>query len=286
MAQETWIVAEPTVIELERIASLKVSLIAGQIDIVAHDEPGARVEVHSVSGRDLKIAVEGDRLVIDHPQMRWENFIDTFRLFRGKARAEVSVLVPRSVALSFGVVSASALISGLHADATVSTVSGDVVIDGMVGELQLNTVSGEMDVRGHRGEVRAHTVSGDITVSGEVERFDGDGVSGDVFLDLAGAPDRIETQTVSGDVTVRLDPGVPAQYLISTLTGRLQLDDARITGVRGSYTGRYGALAGRFTEVRSSSVSGDVSVVHAQRPGATAEHDAGSTAAAGSEATA
>ena len=286
MAQETWIVAEPTVIELERIASLKVSLIAGQIDIVAHDEPGARVEVHSVSGRDLKIAVEGDRLVIDHPQMRWENFIETFRLFRGKARAEVSVLVPRSVALSFGVVSASALISGLHADATVSTVSGDVVIDGMVGALQLNTVSGEMDVRGHRGEVRAHTVSGDITVSGEVARFDGDGVSGDVFLDLVGAPDRIETQTVSGDVTVRLDADVPAQYLISTLTGRLQLDDARITGVRGSYNGRYGALAGSFTEVRSSSVSGDVSVVHAERAGAAAGHDAGGAAPAGSEASA
>jgi len=105
-----------------------------------------------------------------------------------------------------------------------------------------------------------------VTVSGEVHRFDADGVSGDVFLDLLGMPDRIDTKTVGGDVTMRLDAGVPAQYTMSTLTGRLQLDDARITGVRGQYTGRYGALAGTFTEVRASSVSGDVAVVHAVRP--------------------
>lgn len=270
MAQETWIVSEPTVIDIERIRSLTVSLIAGQIDIVAHDEPGARIEVHSVSGRDLKVAVEGDRLVIDHPQMRWENFIETFRLFRGTARAEVSVLVPRAVALSFGAVSANALISGLHADATVSAVSGDVVIDRMVGSLHLNTISGEMDVRDHHGEVRARTVTGDVTVSGEVSRYNGDGVSGDVFLDLRGTPDRIDTKTVGGDVTVRLDAGVPAQYTVSTLTGRLQLDDARITGVRGGYTSRYGELAGVFTEVRASSVSGDIAVVHATRAEAAA----------------
>ncbi len=74
-------------------------------------------------------------LEIDHPQLRWDNFIEVFRGFRGSARADVSVLVPRDVALKFGVVSSSGLISGLHSDATVSTVNGDVVIDGLTGNL-------------------------------------------------------------------------------------------------------------------------------------------------------
>lgn len=265
MAQETWIVTEPTVIDLEGIRRLKVSLIAGQVDIVAHDEPGARVEVHGVSGRDLKIAVEGGTLVVDHPQLRWENWLDTFRAFRGRARAEVSILVPRTTALTFGVVTANALISGLHDDASISTVSGDIVVDGVVGDLQLQNVSGEIAVRGHHGDVSAHTVSGDVTVSGEVFRFSCDGVSGAVLLDLYGRPDRIVNKSVSGDLTVRLDAGAPAQYTVNTVVGSLQLDDTRITGVKGQYSSRYGELAGSFTEVRASSVSGDVSVVHTSR---------------------
>lgn len=278
MAQETWIVTEPTVIDLELVRSLKVGLIGGQIDIVAHDEPGARVEVHSVAGRDLKVALEGDTLVIDHPQLKWETFFDNFRLFSGKARAEVSILVPRYAAVNFTVVSAEGLISGLHADAIVNTVNGDVVLDAVVGNVNVHAVSGEISIRGHHGDVRVQTVSGDVTVSGSVRRFGCDGVSADVIADLHGTPDRVKNSTVSGDLTVRLDSDVPAQYSISTMTGRLQLDDAHISGVRGQYTGRYGRQAGSFTAVRASSVAGDVSVVHTNR--------AGTMAAAAAEAAA
>ncbi|MGY6498858.1 MAG: DUF4097 family beta strand repeat-containing protein [Microcella sp.] len=265
MAQETWIVSDPTTIDLELVRSVKVGLIGGQVDIVAHDEPGARIEVHGVTGRDLKIALEGDRLVVDHLDKRWTEFLDMFRSYRGSSKAEVSILVPRSAALTFGVVTATALISGLHSDVSVSTVSGDVVVDGVVGDLSVNAVSGEVSVRGHHGDVSAKTVSGDLTVSGEVFRFRGNTVSGDTFVDLHGLPDMVSQKSVSGDLTVRLDAGVPTQYRITTLSGALQLDDARVTGVRGQYEGRFGELHGRFTEVVASTVSGDVSVVHAER---------------------
>ncbi len=268
MAQQTWIVTEPTVIDLELVRALKVGLIGGQIDIVAHDEPGARVEVHAVAGRDLKVALEGDTLVVDHPQLKWETFFDNFRLFSGKARAEVSILVPRSIALNFNVVSAEGLISGLHSSASINTVNGDIVLDRMVGDLSIHAVSAEISVRAHEGELSIQTVGGDVTASGTIPRFTCDGVSADVIVDLHGAPDRVRNSTVSGDLTVRLDAGRPTQYSISTLTGRLQLDDAQISGVKGKYTGRYGQLAGSFTEVRADSVSGDVSVVHADRAGA------------------
>jgi len=280
MAQETWIVTEPTVIDLELVRSLKVGLIGGHIDIVAHDEPGARVEIHSVAGRDLKVALEGDTLVIDHPQLKWETFFDNFRLFSGKARAEVSLLVPRSVALNFNVVSAEGLISGLHTNATINTVNGDVVLDGVVGDVAVHAVSGEVSIRGHHGDVNIQTVSGDVTAAGSIRRFSCDGVSADVIADLHGTPDRVKNSTVSGDLTVRLDSDVPAQYLISTLSGRLQLDDAQISGVKGQYTGRYGRLAGSFTELRANSVSGDVSVMHTDRAGGAESASADSEASA------
>lgn len=262
MAQEEWLVDGPKVIDIGVIRKLKVSLIAGQVDIVGHDEPTARVEVHSVSGKDLKVSVDGDTLEVDHPQLGWDNFLDAFKNFRSNARADVSIMVPRDVALRFGVVSASALITGLTDDASVSTVSGDVVVDGCSGDLRLNAVNGEIAVRGHSGRINARTVSGDITASGEVSVFTSEGVSGDVYLDLAGTPDEIRVNTVSGKVTTRLAAGVPAQYRINTVSGRLQLDDSSITGVRGSFSGKYGVLDKTWLAFKASTVSGDVSVLH------------------------
>jgi DUF4097 and DUF4098 domain-containing protein YvlB len=263
MAQEKWLVDGEKVIDIENVSTLKVALIGGQIDIVGHDEPGARVEVHSVRGKELKITIDGDTLEIDHPQLSWDNFIDVFRSFNGSATADVSIMVPRDVALKFGVVSASALISGLTKDATISTVSGDVVIDGHTGNLQVNAVNGELSIRNHTGEIAARTVNGDITASGDITKFSADGVTGDVFLDITGTPDEVRINTVSGSITTRLAAGVAAQYRINTMSGRLQLDDSEISGVRGSYSGTYGSLDQHWLEFKANTVSGNVSVLHA-----------------------
>lgn len=263
MTQEKWLVTGEKVIDVELVRSVKVGLIAGQVNIVGHDEPGARIEVHSVRGKDLKITIDGDRLEIDHPQLSWDNFLEVFRSFNGKASADISIRVPRDAALTFGVVSASALISGLTEDASISTVSGDVVVDGVYGDLQLNAVSGELSVRNHSGRIAANTISGDITATGEIMRFSANSVSGDVFLDVTGTPDEIRASTVSGNITTRLAAGVAAQYRINTVSGRLQLDDSEITGVRGSYTGKYGTLDRTWLEFKANTVSGNVSVLHA-----------------------
>src|SRR6478736_7097484 len=180
MAQEKWLVDGPKVIDLENIARLKVSLVGGNIDIVAHDEPGVRVEVHSVSGRDLLVQVDGDRLEIDHPQLRWDNWVDAFKNFSSKIRAEVSIMVPRDVAISLGVVSAEALVSGLTADVDLNTVSGDLIADGLTGRVKVNSVSGEIVIRDHAGAIGLNTVSGDVIVSGAITRFDADSVAGQV----------------------------------------------------------------------------------------------------------
>jgi hypothetical protein len=260
---EKWLVSGTKTIDVETVRTLKVGLIAGQIDIVGHDEPTARIEVHSVEGKDLKITLDGDTLEIDHPQLGWDNWLDVFKSFRGNARADVSIMVPRDIELKFGVVSATGLISGLNAEGSVSTVSGDVVIDGINGDLQLNSVSGELSVRNHYGKIFAHTISGDITAAGEIFGFTGDTVSGDIFLDITGTPDSVKANTVSGNVTTRLAPETPAQYKINTVGGRLQLDAQRITGVRGTYTATFGTLDKKWLEFKANTVSGNVSVLHA-----------------------
>ncbi len=265
MAQEKWLVSGPKVIDLELVRRLKVGLVGGQVDIVAHDEPTARVEVHSVTGRELKITLDGDTLEVDHPQLSWDNWLDAVRAFKGTAKADLSIMVPRAVALHLGVVSADALVSGLTDDAAISTVGGSIVVDSVTGDLQLNAVNAELTVRNHTGNVNVHTVSGDLTVSGAVHRLSSDGVSGDVFLDLTGIPDDVRVNTVSGAVTMRLDDGVPARYRIHTVSGKLQLDDSSVRGTRGSFTGSYGELDKSWVDFTANTVSGDVSVLHGAR---------------------
>ena len=265
MAQEKWLVDGPKVIDLENVRRLKVGLVGGHVDIVGHDEPGVRVEVHSVTGRDLLVQLDGDRLEIDHPQLRWDNWIDVFKNFGSSIKAEVSVLVPRDIALTLGVVSADALGAGLETDAQLNTVSGDLVADGLTGKLTANSVSGEVTVRDHAGAVGINTVSGDVIASGAITRFDVDGVSSEVMLDATGIPDAVRVNTVSGAVTARFEPDTPASYTVQTVGGKLQLDAQSISVVRGRYTARHGELDGRWADVRVNTVGGDVSILHGVR---------------------
>jgi DUF4097 and DUF4098 domain-containing protein YvlB len=261
MAQEKWLVDGPKTIDIDSARTLKVGLIGGQIDIVAHDEPGVRVEVHSVSGKELKVSIDGDTVEIDHPQLGWDNWFDVFRSWTGKARADVSVMVPRDIRIKLGVVSATVLVTGVSEDASLSTVSGELVLDSVSGDLSLNTVSGELTIRNHTGKISAHSVSGDITAEGRLHSFSSDSVSGNVFLDTAGIADQINVNTVSGGVTLRLEADTPASYTINTVGGKLQLDDGQISGIKGRYTGKFGQLDKHWVDVRVNSVGGDVSVL-------------------------
>lgn len=283
MAQEKWIIApgESRIIDLELVRRLKVGLIGGQVDIIGHDEPGARIEVGAVTGKDLKITIDGDVAEIDHPQLRWDNFLEVFSNFgANRATAQVSVLVPRDIALTFGVVSASGLVSGLTADAKLNTVSGDLVADRMTGRLDLNSVSGELTVQNHTGRIQAHTVSGDVTVSGDITRASIDGVSSDLLLDIHGACEQLDLNTVSGAITVRLDEELAARYTANSVGGRLAIDGVVLKGLRGGgYNSHTGALSGQFAEVRMNTVGGAVTVLRRS-----AAEPAGAATTAGSEA--
>lgn len=263
MAQEKWLVEEPKVIDTGIVRALRVGLAGGQVDVVAHDEPTARVEVHSVSGKPLKIELDGDTLTIDHPQIRWDDPLGFLRSFSGRATADVSVLVPRDARVTVGVVSAGALLSGTNRGASVNSVSGDVVVDGLAGDLAVHAVSGTTTVRDLDGELTVRTVSGDVVATGSIPRFTADGVNADVVLDLQGTPDSARVNTVSGSVSVRLEDGVPYRCTVGTATGKLQFDDSEIRGVRGSYVKQGGDLSGQWLDLKVNSVSGDIAVLHA-----------------------
>jgi hypothetical protein len=265
MALEKWIIhpGETRVIDIETVRTLKAGLVGGQIDVVAHDEPGVRIEVHGVTVKDLRVEVSGDALEIDHPQLRWDNFLEVFRNFGASGpKAEISVAVPRDVSLTLGVVSASALVSGLHTPAKLNTVSGDIIVDGLDGDLSLNAVSGDVQVRQLRGALTANSVSGDIAATGEIPKTSVDTVSGSVLVDTTGPVHAISVNSVSGNATVRLDEGLAANYVSRTVSGRVQVDGVVRSGTGPtSFAGSTGELAGTFVDIRTNAVSGDLTVL-------------------------
>lgn len=265
MALETWIISpgESRVIDIAVVRSLKAALLGGQIDIIGHDAPETRVEVQSVTNRQLKVTMNGDHLEIDHPQLRWDNLTDLFGSFgRNTPTATISVLVPRTVAVILTTVTADALVTGIASDARLSTVNGELQTDGLVGSLVLHSVSGELSAQNHDGTVSADTVSGDITVSGALRRVKTDSVSGDVFADIDGRPERIRVNSVSGSLTARLDDGLGAAYTVNTVSGTLQLDGQVVKGTRGrGYRQTSPGADGLSVEITANTVSGNVSVV-------------------------
>ena len=273
MTLEKWLIhpGETRVIDLDDVRKLKIGLVGGQIDVVGHDEPGVRIEVHAVTVKDLRIEVSGDVVEIDHPQLRWDNFLEVFRNFgAGGPKAEISVAFPRDIALTLGVVNASALVSGLASEARLNTVSGDIIVDGLTGDLSVNAVSGEVQVRGLVGALSANSVSGDIAATGTIRKATVDTVSGAMLVDSAGPVHGVSLNTVSGNATVRIDEGLPANYVLRSVSGRVLVDgvvrSGQGTGPTTNYTGSAGELSGTFVDVRVNSVSGDITVLRRPEP--------------------
>lgn len=262
---EKWLIApgEERVIDIAQATRLKVGLVGGQVDVIAHDEPGIRIEVHGVTTKDLRIESDGNEIEIDHAQLGWDNFLEVFRNFgSGGPRAEVSVAVPRSIALNLGVVSAGALVSGLTNDARLNTVSGDLIVDTHTGDLTVNSVSGDVQVRALTGSANANSVSGDVAITGSVRKASVDTVSGAILVDAAGAVNTISLNTVSGNSTIRLEETLPANYVARSMNGRMLIDGVdRGNGGPTNYSGSTGELAGSFVDVRANSVSGDITVL-------------------------
>ncbi|WP_460798387.1 DUF4097 family beta strand repeat-containing protein [Microbacterium sp. GXF0217] len=262
---EKWLIApgEERVIDIAQATKLKIGLVGGQVDVVAHDEPGIRIEVHGVTTKDLRIESDGTQIEIDHPQIGWDNFLEVFRNFgSGGPKVEISVAVPRGIALNLGVVNAGALVSGLANDAKLNTVSGDIIVDTHTGDLSVNTVSGDVQIRELTGSLSANSVSGDVAVTGSVRKITVDTVSGAIWADATGNVNTINLNTVAGNSTIRLEETLPANYVMRSMSGRVLIDgiDRGSSGPT-NYTGSAGELAGRFVDIRTNSVSGDITVL-------------------------
>lgn len=255
-----WTISEPTALDFDGMVSLKVTLVAGSISVLATDErPSAQIS--EVAGPPLTVSHEAG--ILDIVQ---ENLLDgVLRWLRSQeCRAEVVVKVPRGCPVRLNLITADAVIAGLEARASVKTASGDVTLDGVTGTIDLNTVTGEIEAQGVDGALTFTSVSGDLSLAGgTLERLSARTVSGRIAADITLTPTgRIQINTVSGEVALRLAESASAEVDLHSVTGRI---DTSFNGLAGTERTAARAVIGTLGDgggrVAAGSVSGDISLL-------------------------
>ena len=245
-----WTIEAPTSLNFDDVSGLRVRLIAGSVAVLATDGRPS-LDVADISGEPLNVTYEDGLLTISHENLTWEGLLKWLRPHRHSAT--VTVTVPRKCQTQVGVVSATAVMSGISARASVKSVSGGITLDGVTGDVDANTVSGALEAQGINGKLNFHTVSGDLTLAdGWLERLDANGVSGDVTADIDLDPlGGMQVTTVSGEVTLRLPAEADARVNLHSLSGDVRSDFAELkrssSPASRSVRGNLGAGSGRVS---------------------------------------
>jgi hypothetical protein len=249
MAQ--WTIEAPTSLEFDDVTGLRVRLISGSVAVLATDGKPS-LDVSSIEGDPLTVTYEGGVLTIAHENLTWEGLLKWLRPHRHSAT--VTVTVPRKCPTQVGVVSATAVVSGISSRASVKSVTGGITLDGVTGDVDANTVSGALEAQGINGRLNFRTVSGDLTLAdGWMERLDASVVSGDVTADVDLDPlGGMQVSTVSGEVTLRLPAEADAQVNLHSMSGDVRSEFTELT--------RSSAPASRSVSGSLGAGSGQVSV--------------------------
>jgi len=213
-----WTIDGPTSLDFDEVSGLRVRLIGGSVAVLATDGTPS-LDVANISGDPLDVTYEDGVLTISHENLTWEGLLKWLRPQRHAAT--VTVTVPRRCPTQVGVVSATAVLSGLSAKASVKSVSGEITLDGVTGDVDANTVSGALEAQGVNGKLNFRSVSGDLTLAeGWLERLDAHAVSGDVTADVDLDPlGGLQVTTVSGEVTLRLPAEADTKVHLHSISG-------------------------------------------------------------------
>lgn len=256
-----WTVKSPETFQFDEVKGLHVRLIAGSVAVLASDERPS-VSVTTIDGRPLVVSHGDGVLTVAYEELSWDHLLEWLR--PDSHYAEVTVTVPVGCDVQLGVVSASALVSGLSAGAAVKSVSGPITLDGVTGDVTARSVSGDVSARDIDGAVRFESVSGDLTLAdGVLRSLRAETVTGNVFADAElGNAGSIQVTNVSGKVTLRLPADTDAKVRLNTMSGKITSDFASLRSTKSpasrSVNGEVGAGSGHLSV---TSVSGAVTLL-------------------------
>ncbi len=249
----------------------------GTVEVTSTDTDEASVRADGPEADDVRVELDGDRLVVVVPERRGG-------FLAGTRRMDLAITVPRHSELTAKLGGADLVGTGELGATSVRSGSGDVSLDLLSGPTQVETGSGDVRLHHVDAPLRIKSGSGDVSItrcaaevtvstgSGTVEIGECRGAtavktgsgdlhighahtdvglstgSGDLLVDRVTAG-RIQLKAASGDLRVGVPAGIPVWTDVSTVTGRVT------STLEGAGQPEPGA---DFIEIRAHSISGDV----------------------------
>ncbi len=138
--------------------------------------------------------------------------------------ADLAIKVPKKSSLEVATVSADIDISGVRGEQELQAVSGDIETEAYKESIEIESVSGDIGVTGDGSDVDAElaSVSGDISIGKLTGAVEAETVSGDLAV-VDGSFDRIEMETVNGDITLRAELRRGGRLSAETVNGGIDI---------------------------------------------------------------
>jgi hypothetical protein len=265
----SWTVREPRNIEFtaEDMRYLDVRLTVGRLSVVGTDGP-PRVEISKVGTLPIQVNSADRTVTVAHESARiWRGVLTPVWWWlnsQQKFGCDVSVAVPYDTSCTLWLASGSLVVSTVRSDVAADVISGRLTLLGVDGELRAKVVSGPIDALGCAGVLTLETVSGEIILADTAaSRLRAKTVSGALTADLDNPPydSRIDLETVSGEITIRVREDSDLKVRMNAAHGRVTSDfpGLSIVGKWGaSASGNLGLGSGRLN---ASAVGGNVALL-------------------------
>jgi len=144
----------------------------------------------------------------------------------GRCGVSYELIVPPDLIASLEASSGDVVVEGLTGDLVVRSSSGDVILRSIDGSIDAEVSSGDIELEDVTGDVRAQASSGDVTATGlTAGSLRLRTSSGDVEAQLDAAPESIDAEASSGDVTIM----VPDDGTAYAVEGESSSGDRRIS---------------------------------------------------------
>ncbi|SDX09873.1 DUF4097 and DUF4098 domain-containing protein YvlB [Marininema mesophilum] len=134
---------------------------------------------------------------------------------------ELSVDIPRSLALDLDAQSGNVEVEGLKTKANIQHSSGDLTVEEVKGDLSVDHDSGNVRLKEVKGSVKVANISGEISVDNSIGPLTLENTDGDIRIDAPKVKGDWNTSTQNGDIVFALSDTADATIKGKTTHGKL-----------------------------------------------------------------
>lgn len=220
-------------VPLSKSGTLYLSNISGQIDVLTWKEAQVKIEAVKTSKADsadkakenaakvtIEVTGEADRVSVEtkYPK-RMGGFWGGDSINVG---VDYKVWVPEQAGVEIKSVSGDVKVAPIGGKAKIDSVSGNVGLSGAAGA-EVKLVSGDLSLENVAGDAFIKAVSGDIDITRINGSIEANAVSGDIVLKDVSEAQKVDIETVSGNVTYSGDLRAGGRYELKTHSGDVRM---------------------------------------------------------------